>query len=203
MGTLAFIVAVLLITFSSQIASGIKRLGTFLYSHMPSVKGASLKEATAGIFSASIEIWKVLAIFAAGWFFLGSGWPPALPTTWNIPSWFHISSLPLHGMRVMILEETSPSKPLTNEQSLALRSLEVRDYLDAKTLADSKGGKGWRKLDPDSSTANLPQEWQDIRAKLKPTESPWVAIADSTGRIVFEGPYPASETLAFFKKYGG
>ncbi len=103
----------------------------------------------------------------------------------------------------MILEETAPSKPLTDEQALALKSLDVRAYLDSKTLADSQGGKGWRKQDPDSSVANLPQEWQDIRAKVKPTESPWVAIADANGRIAFEGPYPTKDTLAFFKKYGG
>jgi hypothetical protein len=35
----------------------------------------------------------------------------------------------------------------------AIRSLDVRAYLDTKTLADSKGGKGWRKEDPDVSFA--------------------------------------------------
>jgi hypothetical protein len=115
-------------------------------------------------------------------------------------------SLPLAGMRVLILDETAPKTPLPSPQQAAIRSLDVRAYLDTKTLADSKGGKGWRKEDPDVSFAALPQEWQDIRAKVKPTEYPWVAIADDKGGIAFEGPYPKTgvdEALTLFKKYGG
>jgi hypothetical protein len=127
---------------------------------------------------------------------------PALPS-W-LPS-ITTTKVPLKSMRVLILDETAPKAPLPNEQQNAIRSLAVRAYLDSNTLADSKGGKGWRKEDPDASFANLPKEWQDIRAKVKPTEYPWVAIADDAGHIAFEGkfPYPEVDALAFFKKYGG
>lgn len=116
-----------------------------------------------------------------------------------------ISVSTVGGMRVMILEESSPSKPLTDEQALALKSLAVREYLDTKTLADSQGGKGWRKYDPNVSLVNMPKEWQDMREKLKPDSLPWVGVANGSGRLVFQGPYPATQdsALAFFKKYGG
>ena len=151
-----------------------------------------------------VKTWMLLAAWVLG--ALTFAPLPALPDI-GLPSWFPriVDSLPLNGMRVLILEETSPKTPLPHEQSVALRSLAVHAYLDSKTLMDSQGGLGWRKFDPDSSLVNLPKEWQDIRAKLKPELFPWLAIADSSGRIAFEGPYPATEAdaVAFLKKYGG
>ena len=111
---------------------------------------------------------------------------------------------PLTGMRVLILEETSPSKRLTNQQAEALNSLEIRQYLDLKT------NKQWRRYDPDLSLDKLPKDLQDLRSKAQPTSLPWVVIGDvgSGGelKLIEQGPYGVEgkdKALALFKKWGG
>jgi hypothetical protein len=111
---------------------------------------------------------------------------------------------PLAGMRVLILEETGPSKRLTNQQAETLNSLEIRAYLDAKT------NKQWRRYDPDLSLDKLPKDLQDLRAKATPTTLPWVVIGDLSAAgevsVAEQGPYGAEgkdKALALLKKWGG
>lgn len=203
MKTLIGYLIVALVVLRKPIVAGVERAYSALKNRTPS--GKSIASTIGGVLGYEFKIpaWEALLLAVAIGLITGGG--SSLPD-WKIPgwpAWLHVNTLPLSGMRVLILDETAPAKPLTPEQTLALRSLEVREYLDGKTLADSKGGKGWRKIDPDSSVSDLPQEWQTIRANVKPTEYPWVAVADSDGKIVFQGPYPPTDTLAFFKKYGG
>lgn len=114
---------------------------------------------------------------------------------------------PLTGMRVLILEETSPTTQPTKAQQEALHSPTVMAYLDQKA-AVSSGERRWRRLDPDVTVANLPKVWQDMRAAVTNATTPQVVVAGLVGgveKIVFTGPYPATpdEALAFFKKWGG
>lgn len=110
---------------------------------------------------------------------------------------------PLAGLRVLILQETSPSSALPRTQSEALSSPVIREYLDSKSPGR------WRKFDPSSSLANLSQEWQSLRAAAQVIgEQPWVVVAGLVGgaeKVVYQGPFPKdeAEALAFFKKYGG
>lgn len=140
--------------------------------------------------------------------------PPVIPPiNPQVPPVNPPQPAPLNGMRVMILDETSPTFTSTAQrdkwqrQITALRSLNVKAYLDAKTIKGADGWPGWRKADPSDPQAfrNLPREWQDFRAKLQPTEIPWVAIADSSGNVVSQGPPPLTEAelLAYLKQYGG
>ncbi len=111
---------------------------------------------------------------------------------------------PLAGMRVLILEETSPKVRLTNMQAETLNSLEIRSYLDAKT------SKQWRRFDPDLSLDKLPKELQDLRAKATPSSLPWVVIgdvgSDGSVRVAEQGPLydkGKDEALKTLKKWGG
>jgi hypothetical protein len=135
--------------------------------------------------------------------------PPVVPPV--VPP-IIVTPPPVAGMRVLILDETAPQFASVQQrdkwlkQVTAMRDPAVRAYLDAKTIKGPEGPQ-WRKFDPSDINLlrNLPREWQELRAKLKPTEFPWVGIADSAGNVVFEGAYPASgaEALATFKQYGG
>lgn len=120
--------------------------------------------------------------------------------------------VPVAGMRVLILDETSPTfvnaqdRQRWQQQVLAMRSPAVKAYLDLKCLKGADGTPQWRKYDPNSAFVNMPREWQELRAKVSPTAaSAWVVIADSTGRLVYEGQYPQTEAeaLNLFKSYGG
>lgn len=197
MNTLLGIALILAVLFGGSILAALRRAYAYVSTRVPSMSGA---------FTTTIELpaWKALLLIFA--FFLISGgvsWQGCkLP---DVTTWLPVTTTPLGQVRVLILDETAPAKPLTDEQTQAIRSLDVRAYLDSHTLADSQGGKGWRKEDPNAPFGKLPQEWQTIRANVKPTEFPWVAVADPNGRIIAEGPYPVplANAVAFFKKYGG
>lgn len=115
---------------------------------------------------------------------------------------------PLTGMRVLILQESSPSQALPKPLRDALQSPAVGQYLDSKAM-DTSGLRRWRRLDPSVTTANLPKAWQDLRAAATPMgDQPWVVVAGLVGgveTIVASVPYPATEAeaLEFFKKWGG
>ena len=165
-------------------------------------RGKVVASNVAGRFK--VECWNakgdVASDIATCWVVVGSPPPQPGPTPVNPPQ-----PAPLPGLRVLILEETSPSTLLPRQQSIAIRSLQVRAYLDSKALKGPGGHPEWRNLDPDSPVTNLSKEWQDLRARTNPASLPWVVIADSSGGVVFEGPYPETEAdaLALFKKYGG
>ena len=125
-----------------------------------------------------------------------------------------VTPAPLAGMRVLILDETSPQFgndqvkiQRWRKQITALRSLKVRAYLDSKCLPGADGTPGWRKADPSDPQAfrNMPREWQEFRSKLQPTEFQWVAIADGAGNVVSQFPAPTNEDelMAALKQWGG
>jgi hypothetical protein len=119
-------------------------------------------------------------------------------------------TLPLTGMRVLILEETAHRPRLSRAQQVALTSPAVRSYLSSKCPNGIDGQTPeWRLLDVDQSLANESPAWQQLRSASKaprplPDHKPWVVIAGSSG-VAFDGPYPATEAeaVALFTKYGG
>jgi len=119
---------------------------------------------------------------------------------------------PLAGMRVLTIWETD--KPLPRDYQNAIASQEVAAYLDVKCLKGPDGKTPERRIfDEDSSLAQLPKPWQDLRAALPSVlplspdgfQVPHVAIGAADGSVVTSGPYPRAETeaLEFFKKHGG
>lgn len=115
---------------------------------------------------------------------------------------------PLAGLRVLILQETSPTVAIPKSQTEALQSRQVIEYLDSKAM-EPNGNRRWRKLDPAATTANLPKPWQDLRAAAQPIgDQPWVVVGGLVGdveKVVFQGPYPQTEAeaLTLLKKWGG
>jgi hypothetical protein len=120
--------------------------------------------------------------------------------------------VPIAGMRVLILYESdTPLPPKTYD---AIFSTELENYLRSKCLVgpDLKTPER-RRFDEDVSLGAMSKAWQDLRSKLPsqlPIGSdgfpiPHVAIGDSSGAVVYSGPFPADEAaaLALFKKYGG
>jgi hypothetical protein len=125
--------------------------------------------------------------------------PPVVPT-------------PLAGMRVLVITESDT--PLPKGVIDAMNSVSVMSYLRAKCLKGSTGYPEARiGLDDDLSLTNLSKPWQDLRASLPaqvPLNAngqpiPQLAIGDSSGSVVFKGPYPATEAdaMALFTKFGG
>lgn len=116
---------------------------------------------------------------------------------------------PLAGLRVLVLQETSPSTGLPRTQLEAIQSRQVIEYLDSKAISQDGKTRRWRKFDPTVAVTNLPKEWQDLRAAAQVIgEQPWVVIAGLDGgveKVFYQGPYPQNveEALAFFKRWGG
>lgn len=114
-------------------------------------------------------------------------------------------TLPLKGLRVMILEERNPTSPLPPTLQRALQSPAVYQYLD------SKAPGRWRRFDPTSSLSNLSKEWQVMRAAVPSTtvDQPQIIVAGSSGgaaeKVHYVGPYPDDEAkvLELLKKFGG
>ncbi len=81
----------------------------------------------------------------------------------------------------------------------------MRAFLDSKTPT-SKDGKThtWNIWDKDVDAANADPEAKALLARPHPT-LPWIVLADSTGKVAFEGPLPADvdQTVALIKKYTG
>ena len=103
---------------------------------------------------------------------------------------------------MLLIEETSKRKALTEGQFNALFSTEFLDYLDANCVKDKDNPNGaYRIWDKDQRIKNDSASW--IKAMARPRASvPWLIV--SNGKTGFEGPLPTKleDTYAILKKYG-
>lgn len=115
--------------------------------------------------------------------------------------------IPLSGLRVLILEETSNRQSLPPSQVSVLTSGEIRSYLNSKCAKNAAGLPEYRVLDVDNSVANLDKHWQDAVNAYKNSTTdkslPWLIVSD--GKTGYQGKLPLTvdETLTLLKKYGG
>lgn len=113
--------------------------------------------------------------------------------------------LPTTGLSVLIVEETAKRSELPAAQLAVLFDKGVRDYLNAKCVADPAvaGWKAFRIYDKDVDLTNDGPLWKGLMARPRQAV-PWVVIASDKG-VLHEGPLPAdvNATLELLKKYGG
>ncbi len=121
--------------------------------------------------------------------------PPVPPVPPTPPS-----PTPTDGLRVLIVY---PLGSLTSAQDSIIRGKKVRDWLEAKCIAEPetklKGYRIW--ATGEDATGDL-KVWQDAYAR-KRDSLPWIVIGGPKGG--FEGPLPADEdaALSLLQKYGG
>lgn len=100
------------------------------------------------------------------------------------------------GLRVLVVyEQSTPDRPLSNEMGAIIVGTKVRDYLDKAC-----GKTGYRFYDKDTPMANESKIFVDAMAR--PRKSiPWVLIGN--GKTGYEGPLPETEAafLELVKKY--
>ncbi len=112
---------------------------------------------------------------------------------------------PVQGLRVLIIEETSERSKLPAGQLAVILGTPMRTFLDSKTPF-GKDGKThtWDIWDRNVDAANADPEAKALFARPHPT-LPWIVLADSAGKVVFEGALPADveATKALITKYTG
>lgn len=113
--------------------------------------------------------------------------------------------LPTTGLSVLIVEETAKRSELPAAQLAVLFDKGVRDYLNAKCVADPavSGWKAFRIYDKDVDLTNDGPLWKGLMARPRQAV-PWVVIASDKG-VLHEGPLPADvgATMELLKKFGG
>ncbi len=112
---------------------------------------------------------------------------------------------PVSGLRVLIVEETSERSKLSPGQMAVILGTPMRAFLDSKTPTGKDGHTHtWNIWDKDVDAANAEPEAKALLARPHPT-LPWIVLADSAGKVAFEGPLPpdVDQTVALIKKYTG
>ncbi len=111
--------------------------------------------------------------------------------------------IPGVGFKAMIIYETADLGKMPSKQLSIIEAKAVRDYLNAKTVPTTDGGKrGWYITDQNADFSGESKVWQNA-IKRPRTQVPWIVIGD--GKNGFEGPLPADvpATLELLKKFGG
>lgn len=109
---------------------------------------------------------------------------------------------PVTSFRVIFVKESGAT--LSGEQAAIPGAKEIREYLEAKTTAES-GQSGWREYDPEQVTANeqptMKALWEAAKPKLIP---PPCLVVEVNGKATVQ-PMPATiaETVATLKKAAG
>lgn len=113
--------------------------------------------------------------------------------------------IPQSGFRVLVVYESAEINKLPASQVAALKSQNIRDYLDLRCVAGPDGKKDWRTWDKDTNVSGASPMWQDAFAKVKASSGAYPKILISNGVTGFIGPYPINgvDTLELLKKYGG
>lgn len=121
---------------------------------------------------------------------------PPIPPVPPVPP----SPIPLDGLRVLIVYESSELGRMPAERESILFSKTIRDYLNAHCVKEGQQAGAWI-VDKDADFSGLPKHWQDARARKMGT-LPWIQI--STGKSGYEGVLPGNvaDTIALLQKYG-
>lgn len=115
--------------------------------------------------------------------------------------------VPTGGLTVLILYESADKAKLPSAQSQIFTSVPVRQYLQAKCVADpspvAADGKAYRIWDDDEPGTGDTKLWQDLAKRQPDNITPWIYV--SNGKAVFEGPLPLTPdaTIELLKKYAG
>lgn len=117
-----------------------------------------------------------------------------------------INGIPVGGMRVLMVYESS--KNLPSSQQAVLDGKKVRDYLNSKCAAGDDGLKQYRIWDkdilenvPESQLTKIAKHWKVLMSR--PRESvPWIYVQSPKGTF-YEGPLPTNpeQAIALLRKY--
>ncbi len=110
--------------------------------------------------------------------------------------------IPTTGLKVMLIYETADLEKLPPKQLSIINAKPIRDYLNAKTVPTTDGGKrGWYFTDQNTDFSGESKTWQDAIRRPR-SQVPWLIISNGTSG--YEGPLPAdvTATLELLKKYG-
>ena len=122
--------------------------------------------------------------------------PPPGPGPAPIP-------VPVAGFRVILVYETMANN--TQNQLNIIFSPVIAEYLNRKTVKDSKGKPEWQRWDKDVDVSNKSELWRSLWMSTKPqlgTLPAIVIVTDAKG-LVFPLPATEKETMDLLKKYGG
>lgn len=111
--------------------------------------------------------------------------------------------IPVAGLRVLIVYETSELAKLPRGQEEVIRGKAMRDYLNAKCTTGPDGKtKEWRFWDQNLALDGESQLWKDAMAR-KRASVPWLVVSNPLRGGGFEGPLPGTlaETMALIKKF--
>lgn len=111
---------------------------------------------------------------------------------------------PVTGFRVVFVYEKDTA--MTKDQTYALNSPRINDYLNQKCAKDDKGRPSWRKWDKDVTLAATEVKvFQDLWPAIKPKLGtlPQVAIVRDSKVDLFAMPADEQKTLELLQTYGG
>lgn len=123
--------------------------------------------------------------------------PTPVPPTPPVPP----APIPVTGLRVLIVYDSSKETELPVSQQVILRGKAFDDYLRSKTVMGPDGKTPEYRIWPSATvvTADVEKHWRDAMS-LERKSLPWLIVSD--GKTGYQGPLPATvdETKAIIDK---